>query len=217
MTRESEVAQSCLTLCDPVDCSLPGSSVHGILQARILKWVAISFSRGSSRPRDQTQVSRTGGRCFGIQNCCGPETVICFLYFPPFLSIYCSYPLPVSLLYIDMCGKITYFQFPGSQNKRSIPKEPHLWDPGLCLWFCNKVRFWRVLKGSEYILHTEGVLTTVARGMTVLGCLLRWFLPQYTCSFKYNSHQTACSISLSLNDYLWWTASGKSDAMSVQV
>ena len=42
------VAHSCLTLCDPVDCTLPGSSVHGILQARILKWVAIPFSRGSS-------------------------------------------------------------------------------------------------------------------------------------------------------------------------
>ena len=41
-------AQSCLTLCDPMDCSPPGSSVHGIFQAKILKWVAISFSRGSS-------------------------------------------------------------------------------------------------------------------------------------------------------------------------
>ena len=50
----SEVAQSCLTLCNPVDCSLPGSSIHGILQARILEWVAISFSRGSSQPRDRT-------------------------------------------------------------------------------------------------------------------------------------------------------------------
>ena len=48
----SEVAQSCLTLGDPMDCSLPGSSVNGILQARILEWVAISFSRGSSWPRD---------------------------------------------------------------------------------------------------------------------------------------------------------------------
>ena len=45
---EREVAQSCPTLCDPIDCSPPGSSVHGILQARILEWVAISFSRGSS-------------------------------------------------------------------------------------------------------------------------------------------------------------------------
>ena len=55
--KESEVAQSCLTLCDLVDCSLPGSSVHGILQARVLERVAISFSRGSSQPRDWTQVS----------------------------------------------------------------------------------------------------------------------------------------------------------------
>ena len=45
---ESEVAQSCLTLCDPMDCSPPGFSVHGIFQARVLEWVAISFSRGSS-------------------------------------------------------------------------------------------------------------------------------------------------------------------------
>ena len=63
---ESEVAQSCPTLCDPVDCSPPGSSVHGILQARILEWVAISFSRGSSRPRDQTQVSCIAGRRFNL-------------------------------------------------------------------------------------------------------------------------------------------------------
>ena len=46
------VAQSCLTLCNPMHHSLPGSSVHGILQARILKWIAIPFSRGSSSPRD---------------------------------------------------------------------------------------------------------------------------------------------------------------------
>ena len=44
-------AQSCLTLCDPMDCSPPGSSIHGILQARRLEWGAIPFSRGSSRPR----------------------------------------------------------------------------------------------------------------------------------------------------------------------
>ena len=50
-------AQSCLTLCNPVDCSPPGSSVHGILQARILEQVAISFCRGSSQPRDGSGVS----------------------------------------------------------------------------------------------------------------------------------------------------------------
>ena len=58
--------QSCPTLCDPMDCSPPGSSVRGIFQAGILEWVAISFSRGSSRPRDRTQVSRTAGRHFTI-------------------------------------------------------------------------------------------------------------------------------------------------------
>ena len=61
-----KVAQLCLTLCDPMNCSLPGSSIHGILQARILEWVAISFSEGSAQPRDQTQVSHIGGRFFTI-------------------------------------------------------------------------------------------------------------------------------------------------------
>ena len=61
-----EVAQSCPTLCNPMDCSPPGSSIHGILQARILEWVAISFSRGSSQPRDQTQVSCVAGRRFNL-------------------------------------------------------------------------------------------------------------------------------------------------------
>jgi len=49
-----------------MDYSLPGSSVHGIFQTRVLEWVAISFSRGSSQPRDGTRVSRTAGRCFTI-------------------------------------------------------------------------------------------------------------------------------------------------------
>ena len=62
----SEVAQLCPTLCDPMDCSLPGSSVHGIFQARELEWVAISFSRGSLRPRDRTWVSHIVGRCFAV-------------------------------------------------------------------------------------------------------------------------------------------------------
>ena len=59
------VAQSCW-LCDPMDCSLPGSSVHGILQARILEWVAITFSRGSSQSRDQTWVCCIAGRFFTV-------------------------------------------------------------------------------------------------------------------------------------------------------
>ena len=60
----------CPTLCSPIDCSLPGSSVHGIFQARVLEWVAISFSRGSSQPRDWTSVSLTVVRCFTIWATC---------------------------------------------------------------------------------------------------------------------------------------------------
>ena len=56
--------QSCLTLYDLRDCSPPGSSIHGTLQARILEWAAISFSRGSFQPRNQTQVSCIAGRFF---------------------------------------------------------------------------------------------------------------------------------------------------------
>ena len=63
---ESEVTWSCPTLCDPMDCSLPGSSVLGIFQTRILEWVAMSFSSGSSGPRDRTWVSHTAGRLLTI-------------------------------------------------------------------------------------------------------------------------------------------------------
>ena len=60
------VTQLCPTLYDPMDYSLPGSSVHGILQARILGWVAIPFSREFSQPRDQTWVSHIAGRFFTV-------------------------------------------------------------------------------------------------------------------------------------------------------
>ena len=72
LTWKSKVTQLCPTLCDPMDCSLPDSSVHGIFQARILEWVAISLSRGFSRPRDWTQildrnqVSHIAGRFFTL-------------------------------------------------------------------------------------------------------------------------------------------------------
>ena len=59
-------SQSCLTLCDPMDCSPPGSSVHGILQARTLQWVVMPSSRGSSQPRNQTRSSWVS--CIGNRN-----------------------------------------------------------------------------------------------------------------------------------------------------
>ena len=61
----AKLLQSCPTLWDPKDCSLPGSSDHGILQVRILEWVAVPFPRGSSPPRDQTHVSYIS--CIGRQ------------------------------------------------------------------------------------------------------------------------------------------------------
>ena len=61
-----KVAQSCPTLCDPMNCTIPGSFVHGILQARILEWVSVPFFRGFSQPRDQTQVSLIAGGFFTI-------------------------------------------------------------------------------------------------------------------------------------------------------
>ena len=60
------VTQPCPALCNPMDCSRPGSSVYGILQARILEWVAIPSSRGSSQPRDRTWVSCIAGRFFTV-------------------------------------------------------------------------------------------------------------------------------------------------------
>ena len=70
------VTQLCLTLWDPVDCSPPGSSVHWILQARILEWVAMPSSRGSSQPRDQTWVSCIAGRCIPIVCLCVSRSVV---------------------------------------------------------------------------------------------------------------------------------------------
>ena len=63
---EGEVVQLCPSLCNPMDCSLPGSSIHEIFQARVLEWAATSFSKGSSRPRDRTRVSHIAGRRFTV-------------------------------------------------------------------------------------------------------------------------------------------------------
>ena len=59
----AELLQLCPTLCDPMECSPPGSSVHGIFQARRLEWVDISSPKGSSRPRDQTRLAHVSGIC----------------------------------------------------------------------------------------------------------------------------------------------------------
>ena len=86
------VAQSCPALCNPMDCSLPHSSVHGILQARILEWVAIHFSKGSSWPRDRTQVSHTAVSFFTVWAIRGARSslAIYFVYASVYMSILIS-------------------------------------------------------------------------------------------------------------------------------
>ena len=80
------VAQLCLTLCGPMDCSPPASSVHGILCTRIVEWVATPFSRRSSQPKDRTWVSCTAGRFFTIWATREAKVEV-FLEFPWFLYV----------------------------------------------------------------------------------------------------------------------------------
>ena len=87
--RANEVTQLCPTLCDHLDCSPPGFSIHGIFQARILGWVSIFFSRGSSQPRDWTQVSHIAGRCFTLWDTREPVHNMVYEYFRLIVENYC--------------------------------------------------------------------------------------------------------------------------------
>ena len=107
---ESEVVQSCPTLCDPMDYSLPGSSVHGIFQARVLEWVAMPFSRGSSPPRDWNWVSRIVGRHFTV------ATVVIFFL--------------LSLMTVPKENKIMELK-----EEKRMAKEREPW--GIKLWLGN--------------------------------------------------------------------------------
>ena len=102
-----KLSRSCLTLCDLMDCSTPGSSVHGILQARILEWVAISFSKGSSQSGDQTQVSHIAGRFFILFHffwCLSNITL--YIYISLLLYLFlceCTFRLLSCLIYCKQC------------------------------------------------------------------------------------------------------------------
>ena len=82
------VTQWYLTLCNLMDCSPPCSSVHGILQARILEWVPIPFSRGSSQLRDLAWVSCIAGRIFTIRDTGKPSLTPKFVFFPLYSFAY---------------------------------------------------------------------------------------------------------------------------------
>ena len=97
-------AQSCPTLCNPMDCSPPGSSVHGIFQARILIWAAISFSRGSSQPQEWTPVSWIAGRFLTTEPHGKPYTPS-----PSFLMLLGLYTHH-SNLYLHICTSLSSLQ-----------------------------------------------------------------------------------------------------------
>ena len=94
------VTQLCLTLCEPTDDSLPGSSVHGIIPTRILGWVAAFCSRGSSQPRDRTRVSRNADGFFTTEPPAKPRAHI---YIPKEMNKY----LHITCIHVFLC----YFCF----------------------------------------------------------------------------------------------------------
>ena len=112
-------AKLCLIFCDPVDCSPPGSSAHGIFQARTLEWGAISSSRGSSRPRDRTRVSCIS--CTGRQADSLPRTtweahyMRCDIYL--YRTLVCSFSLP-------HLGRVTSFSKCRGGLPRPVPAPP---------------------------------------------------------------------------------------------
>ena len=96
------VAQSCPTLCNPVDCSPPGSSVHGIIQAGILEWVAMPSSTGSSQARDPTQVSHIAGEFFTVWATRGVH-----IYVYMYVNVYMYQVTPVTVwLYVVQISSV---------------------------------------------------------------------------------------------------------------
>ena len=139
--EESEVTQSCPTLCNPVDCSLPGSSVHGIFQVRILEWVAISFSRGSSQPRDRTQVL---GRLFIVW--ATRETLYICIYG------HGSYPLSSISNWTFLSPQVTAIHWnknTTTRKKLMLLPFTHLHDGRPCVWIPIQISMWAFHTLSE--------------------------------------------------------------------
>ena len=142
---ESEVAQSCLTPSDPMDCSPPGSSVHGLFQASVLGWAAISFSRESSGSRDRTWVSCVAGRRFTVwaTTCLEtwafpPPTHIATT--PPFIlwvsTVNCSWNSEAWCIYmaplLKLCGRKMCCWLASGEKALSVYKwRTYLWALGI--------------------------------------------------------------------------------------
>ena len=161
-------SHSRVQLCDPMDYSLPGSSVHGILQARVLEWAAISFPRGSSRSRDRTQVSCIAGRFFTTwasrEAWKWDQTLI---WSPDFCSCHqwvtrtssdvkaskvynCSSILLYVLAYLKMCGLqvqlLISLQLRANWNST-------LWNTNRSLHTFNNWELWRISQRAKIITN----------------------------------------------------------------
>ena len=117
------VTQSCLTLCSPVDCSPPGFSVHGILQARILEWFAMPSSRGSSQPRDQTWVSHIAGGFFTIWDTVKPFMCVCVcvcvcMFINYLQESIASFPKGLSVFFLEISRSVCTAWQPHSLEHR---------------------------------------------------------------------------------------------------
>ena len=130
------VTHLCPSLCDHMDCSSPGSSVHGILQARILEWGAIPFSRGPSWPRDQTQVSCIAGRFFTVS--ATRETCLFIL-----LRLIFCYAIFINHKLNHAPSLQVSVKF-SSWNKNSLEKmwiRSNIYDKVLWFWSCSSSRW----------------------------------------------------------------------------
>ena len=149
------VTKSCLTLCNPMDCSQIGSSMHGIFQARLLEWVAISSSRWSSWPRDQTCIS-----CNGRQNLYHWATHrICqlgFLY--TWTSVLETFCIHLKSTQHNSCSFHPSFRIaPHSNQKKSWPNISHALSSPKSGWVPRKKgdRKRRVIEGSPFIMQKD--------------------------------------------------------------
>ena len=150
--------QSCLTLCDAMDCRLPDSSVHWILQARKLEWVAMPPSRGSSQPRDRTCISHTAGGFFSTEPPAKPAS------FP--IYVYCVGQKVHSGLFVTSYGKIQrnilantiyiyifFLSYLNALDKdyRSIEQKYLEWKSLPCFWSCREsILFFTIRYSASY-------------------------------------------------------------------
>ena len=131
------VPKLCWTLFDPVDWSLPGSSVHGISQARLLEWVAISFSRGSSWPRAQTQVSCIGGSHQGCPLCAYLPSSSYFIW-GVFLWVELHHVLHFTNCYLPSAVEENYGMF--LKNTANGVYSGHISHPHIALCYLGEVK-----------------------------------------------------------------------------